>query len=90
MCTSKKGGRKDGDQQLEQDPVVSEQAPRGSQCLDKPRHSRGDAERHDHEPAGQLHREIGSAHQLRILTCQTGNGEREEGGHRANPVRIYC
>lgn len=40
----------------------------------------------DDEPAGQLHREVGGAHQLSILARQTGNGESQEAGDRAEPA----
>src|SRR6266511_2604722 len=72
-------GGKDGYQEFHQDPIASEQAPLGTQCLDKPGYQRGEAQRDDDEPGGQPHREIGGSNHLSILAGQTGDGEAGSG-----------
>src|SRR5215216_712120 len=55
------------DHELEQDPVVSEQAPGAAQGADQPGRQGGQAQGDEREPAGQLHYQIGALDRLGVL-----------------------
>ncbi len=78
--------RRDGYQEFNQHPIVPEQALLGTQGLDKPGQRRSKTQRNNDEPASQLHRQIGGPHHLRIAAGETGDGESQERGDRAEPA----
>ena len=54
---------------------MPEQAPLGTECHDKPGEQRGEGQRDDDVPAGQLHRDPGGTHRLGILAGHSGDTE---------------
>ena len=76
----------DGYQQFKQDPVMPEQAPRGTHCEDKSGEQRSEAQRDENEPTYQLHGKTGGMDHLRILAAQSSDGESEESSDRAEPA----
>ncbi|WP_232789702.1 DUF6192 family protein [Streptomyces jeddahensis] len=76
----------DGQRELRQHPVVAQQPPCGAQRLDEPGQQRGESQRDDHVPAGQLHGQIGALGLLGVLAAQADDGEHQKHRHRAQPA----
>src|SRR2546430_3800501 len=78
--------RKDREQQFRHHPVVAKQSPRRAERIDEAGQQRGDTQRDDDEPGGQMHRDVRRSHHLRIVARDPRDRESEECRDRAKPT----
>src|SRR5262245_48219025 len=83
-------GGEDIHQELEQDPVMAEEAPGRSQGLHDSADQRGEAQRDKDKPANRVHREMDGPQPQNISGDQADNREDEEASDSAEPPDRRC